>query len=264
MKSKKIIAAALCGIICASLCGCGSEPAASNPQNNSTAQSANSANSANGSSSADSAASGNESNSTASGSESNGAASGSDNSENSAAASGNPYSDPKNPAPLGEWIEAATYNPISKKQETIYWRIVSVDQNGQPSVDAYNSGRHVWELKTPKEDFIKYFEVTYEIKYPEDYPANERGISSSELSGLYAENPNGGGFEKDGTAYIGLGQCFDCTSDVMSKPAENPKPGDTETRKAVFTMMADNPDYVFRYYFEGKNGGTVYTYAASR
>ncbi len=172
------------------------------------------------------------------------------------------YTDPLSPAPLGEWIKAATYNPVSESQEVIYWRVVSVSEDGQASVDAYNNGNNFWILEQPEEDFIKYYEFDYEIKYPEEYSQSDFGITVSDLS-LEAEKPDGKGFEKNNTLYLGVGSCTDVTADTIGEGDENPRPGDTIQRKAVFTMMTDYNDYVFSYSFKDVDGERKTSYAAS-
>ena len=184
--------------------------------------------------------------------------------DNGGAASDNvQYTDPLSPAPLGEWIKVATFNPVSNEQEVIYWRVVSVSEDAQASVDAYNNGDNFWILEQPEEDFIKYYEMEYEIQYPEEYSQDDFGITVSDLM-LDAEKPDGRGFEKDGTTYLGVGECTDVTKDTIGESEENPRPGDTIRRRVVFTMMDGYTDYVFSYTYEDTDGERKTSYAASR
>ncbi len=173
------------------------------------------------------------------------------------------YKNAESPAPIGEWIKSAAFNPVSGEQEVIYWRVTGVNSDAQASVEAYNNGGNFWVLEQPEEDFIKYYEMEYEIRYPEEYSQEDFGITVSDLS-LSAENRDGRGFEKDGTMYLGVGSCTDVTKDTIGEGEENPRPGDTVKRKIVFTMIDGCDDYVFAYSYTDTDGERKTSYAASR
>lgn len=261
LKSRTLLSAVLCGIICLNICACSeskntggsavnSESSAQSASDNKTEESSQDSESPDGSNGESSEESKTEESSEES---SSGGAANADDDQ---------YTDPYSPAPLGEWIKSMVYNPESEKQEVIYWRIVNVNPDAQASVDAYNDGNNFWILEQPDEDFIKFYEVDYEIKYPEDYTASDFGITASSLS-LSAEKPNGRGFEKDGTLYLGVGSATDVTKDTLGKAEEYPQPGDTVKFRSVYTMIEGETDYVFCLEYKDLNDERVSSYAAS-
>ena len=157
------------------------------------------------------------------------------------------FLDPTAPQKVGEWIKSGVTNTTSQSVDYIEWRVVSAGEDATADVEQYNSEGHLWQLTQPDEDFIKYYKVVYEVKYPEDMAVSDSGLYCSDVD-LYAENPNGGGFERGGVAYIGLGQCFNISQDI-----EKPMPGDTVTYTSVYTMLDNDPEYVFRYSFKDKD-----------
>ena len=250
---KTKLSAILCGIMCLSFCACGNNPETDSPET------------------VTSSAAGNEvrdSKTESSDSEENADKTSADNADSEDAEENVPedghYLNIDSPAPFGEWVTSATFNPVSEEQEIIYWRVVNVREDAQDTVDEYNKNSKFTTIVTSSdEDFIKFYELEYEIKYPEDYSAKDFGITSINLS-LWAENPDGAGFDKDGVSYIGLGQCLDVTSGVMEKSDTKPQPGDTETKKAVFTMLEGNPNFVFSYEYRDIGGERKTSFAASR
>ena len=261
-KSKSLLSAALCGIICLNICACSeskntggsavnSESSVQSVSDSNTEESSADSESPDGSNGESSEESKTEESSEAE-SSSGGAANADD----------DQYTDPYSPAPLGEWIKSMAYNPESEKQEVIYWRIVNVNPDAQASVDAYNDGNNFWILEQPDEGFIKFYEVDYEITYPEDYTASDFGITASSLS-LSAEKPDGRGFQKDGTLYLGVGSATDVTKDTLGKGEGYPQPGDTVKFRSVYTMIEGETDYVFCLEYKDLNDQRVSSYAAS-
>lgn len=250
---KSSIAAVLCGIMCLSLCACG---------NNSEADS---------SETVTSSAAGNgvqDSKTESSDSDEDADKTSADNADSEDTEENVPedghYLNIDSPAPFGEWVTSAHFNAVSGKEEVIYWRIVNVREDAQDTVDEYNKNSKFTTIVTSSdEDFIKFYELEYEIKYPEEYTAAEWGISSVNLS-MWAENPDGAGFDKDGVSYIGLGQCLDVTNGVREKSDTKPQPGDTETKIAVFTMLEGSPNFVFSYEYTDVDGERKTSFAASR
>lgn len=168
------------------------------------------------------------------------------------------FLDPKAPQKVGEWIKSCAHNTTSDSDEYIEWRVVSAGEEAAAEVEKYNSEDHIWTLTEPEQDFIKYYKVVYEVKYPEDLEVSDTGLYIGDVD-LYAENPEGGGFERGGVAYIGLGQCFTVSQDI-----EKPMPGDTVTYTAVYTMTDNDPDYVFRYSFKDKDGQMKDSFSAHK
>ncbi len=256
MRSKHILAALLCGAVCFGLCACSeSTGTVSNEPSD--------INSTDVQSEQGNIESGGEISEGGETSDASVQESGAEESGGAANADKEQYTDPYSPAPLGEWVKSMVHNYESDEQEVIYWRILSVDPDGQPSVDAYNDGGNFWILEQPEEDFIKYYAVDYEIKYPEDYTESDTGIRVSSLT-LYAEKPNGGGFEKDGTLYLGVGSTTDVTEDTLGKSEEDIHPGDVVKQRSVYPMIDGETDYVFRLEYKDADGEYVRSYAASK
>lgn len=160
------------------------------------------------------------------------------------------------PAEVGQWIESTTYSATTHQYETIYWRVVEVTSDCQADIDRYNGEDHIYTFEPLENEDLAYRIVIYEVYFPEDYPAQEWGISSPELS-LWPKNPNGGGITYKGVTYIGLGGSYEVAED------QEIFPGDVYTGKALYVMIDDDVDYVFEY-SHNNNSDMVYDYAASK
>ena len=164
------------------------------------------------------------------------------------------------PAKLGEWIKSTRYSAASQEYETIYWRVIGTTYDCQEDIDRYNGENHLYEFTKLENEDLAYCKVTYQVYFPAEFSAKEWGISSANLS-LYAENPNGGGIEWKGMAYIGLGSCHDITVD------QEIMPGDVFTGEAIYVMINDpSVEYVFEYSHNalGADGEMLYDYAAAK
>lgn len=80
--------------------------------------------------------------------------------------------------------------------------------------------------------------------------------------GLCIENPDGGGIEKDGVAYIGLSSVWD----ISEAPEINEfYAGDTFTEgKAIFAMVKDVSGYVVESSYPDENDEMVYSYVEGK
>ena len=170
------------------------------------------------------------------------------------------FTDANSPAPIGQWCKVAVHSSETDQQEYVYIRILGTDPNGQDEVDKFNSNGGIVTLAEPKYDCVKYFKVDYEVRFPDDFPSGDYG-SYSDVDNIYARNPDGSSFTKDGTTYIGLGSLYTTTK---SEGSENPKPGDTVQRTAVYAMLDDADGYVFQVEFKDKDGDDKTCYLASK
>lgn len=163
------------------------------------------------------------------------------------------------PAALGQWIQSTTYSATSGLYETMYWRIVEVTTDCQEDIDRYNEEDHLYVFEPLEQEELAYHMAIYEVYFPEDFPAAEWGISSPYIS-ISANNPNGGGIEYRGFAYIGLGSSYNIAEE------QDIFPGDVYTGKALFAMIDDDVEYVFEYYHNtnDEEDGLIHDYAASK
>lgn len=159
----------------------------------------------------------------------------------------------ENPAKFGQWVKATRYNPTSGKNDVAYWRIVNITTDCQADIDAYTG---FYKLDPIEQDGLSYYAATYEVYFPEDWEVPEWGISSPTIS-LSARNPEGGGYTLNGLTIIGLGHCID----MNLQPADKLMPGQTYTGKVIYTMLTEEPHYVFEYYYNVEGAeGLVYSY----
>lgn len=166
----------------------------------------------------------------------------------------------ESPAKIGEWIKSTRYSSASQEYEVIYWRVIETTFDCQDDIERYNGENHIYEFAPLENDDLAYCKVVYQVYFPEEFSAKEWGISSPTIS-LYAKNPDGGGIEYKGVAYIGLGQA----RDITAESEEDLMPGDVFTGEAIYVMVND-PDinYVFEYNHnaEGVDGEMLYDYAS--
>lgn len=156
--------------------------------------------------------------------------------------------DINNPAKLGQWVKSSRYNVVTEKDETIYCRIVQVTTDYKEDIDNYNQTSSFLKFEALEDDNLTYVVATYEVYFPKTYSEGEYGISSYDLRDLSAVNPEGGGFQKDGQVYVGLGNTYD----LKLKPDTTLHAGDTYTGKAAFTMVDGETGYVFRLRVNGE------------
>ena len=162
------------------------------------------------------------------------------------------------PAKIGQWVEAKHYNPISETTETIYWRITDITTDCQAAIDQYNSEDHLYKVEPIVNSDLRYYLATYEVYYPVEYSAKEWGITSPTIN-LSAKNPNGGGFKYNDVSYIGLGSGLDFNINTDEKVM----PGQVYTGEFLYSMIKEEPVYVFTYSFTAENNETVYTYVSN-
>ena len=165
------------------------------------------------------------------------------------------------PAKIGEWVETKRYSAEDEQYHTVYYRITDVVRGAQEEVDAYNATDSVVKLTDLDDDNLEYCMITYEVNFPSDYPQADYGITIVDIN-FGVENPDGGGIEKDGVAYIGLSTVWD----ISETPEINEfYAGDTFTEgKAVFAMVKDVSDYVFETSYTDENGEMVYSYVEGK
>lgn len=165
------------------------------------------------------------------------------------------------PAKIGEWVETKRYSAEDEQYHTVYYRITDVVRDAQEEVDAYNATDSVVKLTDLDDDNLEYCMITYEVNFPSDYPQADYGITTVDIN-FGVENPDGGGIEKDGVAYIGLSTVWD----ISETPGINEfYAGDTFTEgKAVFAMVKDVSDYVFETSYTDENGEMVYSYVEGK
>lgn len=162
--------------------------------------------------------------------------------------------DINNPAQLGQWVKSSRYNVVTEKDETIYCRIVNITTDYKEDIDRYNQTSSFLKFEALDDDNLTYVIATYEIYFPKTFSEGEYGISSYDLRDLNAVNPEGGGFQKDGQVYVGLGNTYD----LKLKPDTTLHAGDTYTGKAAFTMVDGETGYIFRLRVNG-----VYLYISN-
>ena len=149
------------------------------------------------------------------------------------------------PAQVGEWVETMQYSTVDSVDHPAYYRIVGVERGAaaQAAVDQYNSEDHFSYFGELEDPDLEYCLLTYEVYYPEDFPAQEWGVTGPSIS-LGAKSPDGGGIKYNGRAYIGLGMGYDVTDSEVEV-----FPGEIFEGKAVFAMVKDFKDYVFENYY---------------
>jgi len=163
----------------------------------------------------------------------------------------------ESPAAIGEWVESKRYSPEDSAYHTIYYRITNIDpgEPAQAAVDKYNSEDHVTVFEEIQDDDLEYCLLTYEVFFPEDYPAADYGITSADIN-FSARSPEGGAISVDGVTYIGLGQAYEVSPSI---DIDTLFPGDTWTGQAVFAMVKDFNDYIIETdYFENEEEFTSY------
>lgn len=165
------------------------------------------------------------------------------------------------PAALGQWVKSTRYSTESGKYETIYWRVTGTTFDCQADIDRYHAEDHLVQFQELEDEDLSYCKVSYEVYFPETFPMPEYGTSSPELS-ISATNPDGGGIEYKGVAYIGLGSSHDISVE------QEIHPGDTFKGEAIYAMINDpSVNYVFEYSHtpEGQESGDlIYDYVASK
>lgn len=164
-----------------------------------------------------------------------------------------------NPAKINQWVKTQRYNSVSNNYETIYWRITDITIDCQEVIDKYNSEDHIYKITPIEKDGLCYYLATYEVYYPVEYTVRELGITNKTLN-ISVKNPNSGGFEYDGIVYVGLGSCLDLNSNID----ETLMPGNIYTGKILYTMLKDEPEYVFSYcYSKDNQDALTYTYISN-
>ena len=160
------------------------------------------------------------------------------------------------PAALGQWIQSTAHSYDSEQEETIYWRIVDITSDCQEDIDRYHGEKNHFYVFEPleNEDFA-YRIATYEVYYPEDFPAGDKKIFSPYIT-LHARSPKGGGIKYKGVAYIGLGSCYEIAEkqEVFA--------GDVYVGKVLYVMINDDVEYVFSYSHKNDEGEYIDDYAA--
>lgn len=165
------------------------------------------------------------------------------------------------PAKLGEWVETKRYSAEDSQYHTVYYRITDIVRGAQDEVDAYNASDSFVKLENLDNDELEYCMLTYEVYFPEDFPQADYGITSVDMD-FGIENPDGGGIEKDGVAYIGLSSVWD----ISEAPEINEfYAGDTFTEgKAIFAMVKDVSGYVVESSYPDENDEMVYSYVEGK
>ena len=160
------------------------------------------------------------------------------------------------PAALGQWIQSTAHSYDSDQEETVYWRIVDITSDCQEDIDRYHGEKNHFYVFDPLEDEdLAYRIATYEVYYPEDFPAGDRGIFSPDIT-LHARNPKGGGIKYKGVSYIGLGSCYEIAEkqEIFA--------GDVYVGKVLYVMINDDVEYVFAYSHKNVEGEYIDDYAA--
>ena len=165
------------------------------------------------------------------------------------------------PAKLGDWVETKRYSAEDSQYHTVYYRITDIVRGAQDEVDAYNASDSFVKLENLDNDDLEYCMLTYEVYFPEDFPQADYGITSVDMD-FGIENPDGGGIEKDGVAYIGLSSVWD----ISEAPEINEfYAGDTFTEgKAIFAMVKDVSGYVVESSYPDENDEMVYSYVEGK
>lgn len=148
----------------------------------------------------------------------------------------------ENPAGFGEWIKSTRFAPATKTYETVYWRVINTSFDCQDDIDRYNSENHEYKFADIDEEKIEYCKVTYQVYFPEEFPANEKGVITSCILPLNCGNFKKGYIELDGVVYTGLGGVTDVTVDRTGKP------GEVFTGEAIY-LMVDDPDVEYGFWY---------------
>ena len=158
-------------------------------------------------------------------------------------------------------METKRYSAEDSQYHTVYYRITDIVRGAQDEVDAYNASDSFVKLENLDNDELEYCMLTYEVYFPEDFPQADYGITSVDMD-FGIENPDGGGIEKDGVAYIGLSSVWD----ISEAPEINEfYAGDTFTEgKAIFAMVKDVSGYVVESSYPDENDEMVYSYVEGK
>ncbi|MDL2236486.1 hypothetical protein LJC56_01435 [Christensenellaceae bacterium OttesenSCG-928-K19] len=158
----------------------------------------------------------------------------------------------ENPAKIGEWVETKRYSTESGNYHTVFYRILNIERGDAAlsAVQRYNDEGHVTYFEEIEDSDLEYCLLTYEVYFPEEFPAGDLGITMATIE-LGATNPAGGGITANGRTYIGLGATHDISPNLEAKDLY---PGDTWVGEAIFAMAKDYSDYVIEtYYFDEDN-----------
>ena len=166
----------------------------------------------------------------------------------------------ESPAKIGEWVKTMKQSSADYQYHTVYYRVTGVERDDAKVLAAVEEADTLFEPET-LDEHLEYCMLTYEVYFPEDFPQADYGITSVDMD-FGIENPDGGGIEKDGVAYIGLSSVWD----ISEAPEINEfYAGDTFTEgKAIFAMVKDVSGYVVESSYPDENDEMVYSYVEGK
>lgn len=157
-------------------------------------------------------------------------------------------------ADIGQWVKTSTYSATDKVYHTIYVRVTKVATKSKDSAyvdDAIKLNNElssdygkidVSKIKIPSD--AELCVMDYEVYIPSDFPTQEWGIVSPNIS-FGVSNIGGGGIPSaDGTTtYIGMGTM----SGLKTQKETKYQVGNTYSFRNLYIMVKGYEDYVFDY-----------------
>ena len=177
----------------------------------------------------------------------------------------NPVASSKeSPAKIGDWLETKKYSAVDKEYHTVYYRITDIiryNDEVQSELDAWNNSGSIRVFEPLENDVLEYCLIKYETYFPEEFPQQDWGITSTDIR-FSITSPTGGGIKANGKAYIGLSSVYDISRNIEINEfyaGETFKDG-----KAVFAMVKGVSDYVIETSYRPDDGETEYNYVEGK
>lgn len=163
-----------------------------------------------------------------------------------------------NPAKLGQWVKTSRYSATDSTYHTVYARVVKVKTESddadyvKKAIEENNKLDSYYEidkdeLKIPSDCELGIME--YEVYVPSDFPTQDWGITTPDIS-FSVSNIGGGGIPSaDGAStYIGLSSLTSLRTEESEKIDGKYQVGGTYTFRELYVMVKGYKDYVFSSY----------------
>ena len=160
----------------------------------------------------------------------------------------------ENPVPLGQWVAVQVNNPALRDRDYVHVRIVGIisDQDEvQAALDAYEGNRDFTLTDEIARD-VEWRIMEFELHFPEEWYAPDRGISSIPSLSFRARPLETTSFRVGTISFIGVGTSY---SLEINRGAPNPHPGDTVLERRLFSIvnLYDEGEYTFQFtWYDGE------------
>ncbi|NMB30406.1 MAG: hypothetical protein GX988_03050 [Clostridiales bacterium] len=166
----------------------------------------------------------------------------------------------ESPAKVGDWLETMRYAVADSSDHIVYYRITEIiryNDEVQAKIDEYNDDNHLFRFDPLERDDLEYCLFKYEVYFPEDFPSNDIGILSADLS-FSVRSSEGSNIRANGVSYIGISQTYNMGA---SPDAKELFAGDTFTGgEQLFVMVKDVDEYNIENKYTDDNGEEVVNY----